>query len=315
MSDNVVIAVCVVLLSAIVVNLVRRASPQRKHVVLLWGQSNMAGRGSVAELNAVAYYGRADVLALTDDGKRWVFAEEPLRRDRVDKDPGVGPGVAFGVEVQRMRRLKEVGALEMVGLVPSAVGGSSLREWHPLKGPHYKAALAHARAALAEEDAELSAILWHQGESDSIEAEDAATYGVRMRELIAHARSDLRAPALPFIVGELGHFLSERRSVGGAKMLPYSAEVSRHLKALAEGPIAVDSTAFVSAAELGHRGDHLHFSTAAQLELGRRYAVAWSALANGGAPTRVAAPMSAAPVAAAPVAAAPVAAAPVATTI
>lgn len=267
------IAIGVALISTLVLVLrTRQAPPRRRLVFLLWGQSNMAGRGAPGE-HYVA--GSNDVMAHDAGSGAWRVAREPLRRDRPDKDPGVGPGVSFGVELLRLRRLHGAERVR-VGLVPSAVGGSALREWKSNGGKHYAAALAHARAALESSgDCELAGILWHQGESDAIEAEDAATYSKRLRALIARARLDLAAPALPFLVGELGTFLPNRKSPSGIPMLPFSGDVSRQLREIVEGPASVPHTRFVSSASLGHRGDALHFSTAAQLELGKRYARAW----------------------------------------
>jgi hypothetical protein len=225
-------------------------------VFLLVGQSNMAGRGVVEAAD------RAPVprVWMLDRNERWVPAVEPMHFDK--PSAGVGPGRAFGAEVAaRDRRLE-------VGLVPAAVGGSSILAWEPgaedaaTRTHPYDDALRRARAALRR--GELAGILWHQGESDA-SPERAPQYEARLRALVRRFRADLGAPDVPFVVGQLGRF-PER---------PWDAWHDRVNAAHEALPQHEPRVAFVSAAGLGHRGDTLHFSAAAARELGRRYADAW----------------------------------------
>ena len=57
-------------------------------------------------------------------------------------------------------------------------------------------AVARARAAVADGGGELGAVLWFQGESDTIEVDDARSYGGKMERLVADLRADLGLPNL-----------------------------------------------------------------------------------------------------------------------
>ena len=54
------------------------------------------------------------------------------------------------------------------------------------------------------QDGTLKGILWHQGESDSVQAPSAATYALRLDQMIADMRKDLGSKDLPFVCAKLG---------------------------------------------------------------------------------------------------------------
>ena len=135
--------------------------PREKfHLFLLVGQSNMAGRGKVAEGDRKPH---PRVLMLSRE-KKWVPAVDPMHFDK-PRMVGVGLGRTFGIAVA------EGDPGIHVGLIPCAVGGSPIRSWEPggyhgqTKSHPWDDSLARARAALR--DGTLKGILWHQGESDS----------------------------------------------------------------------------------------------------------------------------------------------------
>jgi hypothetical protein len=83
----------------------------------------------------------------------------------------------------------------VLGLVPAAVGGTRIWMW--ARGqPLYEAAVARARAAVDAGGGTLGAVLWFQGESDTIELDDATAYGGRMERLVNDFRADLGLPDL-----------------------------------------------------------------------------------------------------------------------
>lgn len=235
------------------------APPRDLALVVLAGQSNMAGRGPLDD-EARTPHPRVWML---DSTLHWVPAVDPVHFDKAIA--GVGPGRAFAdALVARDPRI-------VVGLVPTAVGGSPIASWEPAAADAaththpYDDALRRVRAA--ESSGHVVAILWHQGESDSNERA-APLYEARLRTLIARLRSDVGAPDAPFLIGELGRFPESPWS-------PWRAAVdSVHRRVAATTPHA----AYVSAEGLAHRGDTLHFSTTAARELGRRYAAAYFTL-------------------------------------
>jgi len=214
-------------------------------IFLLIGQSNMAGRGVIEPMDREPVPRvRKMTPALT-----WAPACDPLHFDK-PAIAGVGPGLAFA------RCITERDPQMEIGLVPAAVGGTSLAEWAP-GGKLYTDAVTRARKAL--ECGQLAGILWHQGEADSAE-DKVASYAARFEALIKALRADLMSPDVPVIVGETGRF----RKAG--------VRINRVLSTL---PLRIAHCAFVDAEGLTHGGDGTHFDRASAQELGRRYAAVW----------------------------------------
>ena len=225
--------------------------PAKEHfkIILLIGQSNMAGRGKVdPKDNEVDLR----VMAL-NKADEWAPAVDPLHFDKPNV-VGVGPGLACG---------KAIAASlpgDVIGLVPSAVGGTSITEWKP-GGKLYKEAVRRAKLAL--EHGTLAGIMWHQGEADS-SAEKIAAYPAKAAELFASLRRDLSSPNAPIVVGMMGEFIGDR-----------ATQFNTMLKKL---PDTIPHCGVAESTGLKDKGDHLHFDAASARELGRRYAKAWSAL-------------------------------------
>jgi hypothetical protein len=229
------------------------SAPGRMKIFLLVGQSNMAGRGRV-EAEDKAPHPRVFVL---NQQLAWVPAVDPLHFDRPERI-GTGLGKTFGTVVA------EAHPDMVIGLVPAAFGGSSLDEWAP-GAPHYVNAVARAKEALKR--GTFAGILWHQGESDRAPAQ-VATYAQRFARFIAQLRTDLGAPEVPVVVGEIGHFCPNEG--------PINAEIRRL-------PVLVPHCAVISADGLPGRPETpevLHFESPGYRELGRRYARAWLELAK-----------------------------------
>jgi hypothetical protein len=232
------------------------------HLFLLVGQSNMAGRGAVAEEDRE----ENPRVLMFDKNNRWVAAVDPMHFDK-PAVVGVGPGRTFGLELAKA--MPGV----TIGLIPCAVGGSPIDTWKPgardapTNTHPWDDAMKRAKAAL--EAGVLKGILWHQGESDS-KAELAGGYEVKLRELVDRFRETLAAPDVPFLAGQMGRF--PERPWDEHKLLVNQAHELL--------PKRVARTAFVSAEGLGHKGDEVHFDSAAARELGRRYAAALLKLAK-----------------------------------
>jgi hypothetical protein len=193
---------------------------------------------------------------MLDRAGRWVPAVEPMHFDK--PSAGVGPGRAFGAELARLTG-------DEVGLVPAAVGGSSITLWVP--GAYDSVTRTHPyddavrRARLAMRRGPLTAVLWHQGESDA-NARNAPEYAQRLRDLISRFRTDLGAPDVPFLIGELGQF---------RHWTAYDSTVDAAHREMAR---TLAHVTFVSSDGLSHKGDSLHFDAPSARELGRRFAAA-----------------------------------------
>ena len=129
-------------------------------IVVLAGQSNMAGRGVPTPEDKVAH---PRVVMLNRKGE-WVPCVDPIHYDVGNS--GVGPGKAFA------EALANSDPTSTVGVVPCAVGGSPIAVWEPGKSFYKGKDNWHpyddciSRAKRAQKDGTLAAILWHQGESD-----------------------------------------------------------------------------------------------------------------------------------------------------
>lgn len=214
-------------------------APKNMKLFLLIGQSNMAGRGKIEEQDKVT---NPDIFMLTKDLK-WVIAKDPVHFDK--GAAGVGLCSEFARDVFK------ADPKSPIGLIPCAMGGSSLDQWQPGK-PLYVTAISRAKEAMKQ--GSLAGILWHQGESDA-KPESIATYPARFETMITQLRKELGAENVPVLIGEIipGHGNHDAVNV-----------------ALAETAKKTPNAALVSSADLGKK--QLHYDSADYRALGKRYA-------------------------------------------
>ena len=217
---------------------------------LLIGQSNMAGRGPITK--KYLEEGNPNVFMLTKENT-WVPAKNPLHYDK-PKIAGVGPGLSFGIAMEKFKTPRKI------SLIPCAVGGTSIDSWKPAgydsatKTHPYDDMLLHLQAAL--QYGVLKGVLWLQGESDS-KPEKAAAYLSKLETLIQQIRTVAGNNELPFVAGELGRYRAEFQNI------------NKVLKGL---PGSVPYTAVASSKGLKDKGDHTHFNSESQEEMGKRMA-------------------------------------------
>jgi len=221
-----------------------QSAPDHLQLFLLIGQSNMAGRGKVEAADQETNPG---IFMLTKD-LQWVPAKDPVHFDK--------PVAGVGLCSEFARVVAKQDPTANIGLIPCAVGGTSLDQWKP-GGQLYRNAVDRAKEAMKH--GTLTGILWHQGEADSASAK-VAIYGDRFSAMIEQLRKDLDAGSVPVVMGELGRFR------------PENAEFNAALPAVASKvPLCVS----VSAEGLTDKGDHLHFDTPSLHQFGQRYAEAF----------------------------------------
>jgi hypothetical protein len=181
---------------------VKPPSAGKFYIFLLAGQSNMAGRGTVEEIDRTP---NPRILAYAGPG-RWILATEPLHNDKTSAR--VGPGFAFARAL-----LKNLPPDASIGLIPAAFGGSPIAEWHKdYNGParwrdgrtYFQTAVEAARDAAKQ--GMIAGIIWNQGEGDGSRAsrDGGAQYRAQVDELIAAFRAALGNPDLPFVAATLG---------------------------------------------------------------------------------------------------------------
>jgi len=217
--------------------------------VILAGQSNMAGHGQLAELGDITM---------------------PAKARLFDLNPRAG---CFGPELGFAGRFLELMSLDELWLIKYAVGGSSLLAWErdwsaeraaiaddADKGALYPRLIRHVQQASGGEDVNLIACLWMQGESDSRYALAAAQYQRNLTRLIADLREDLCQPELRFVIGLVNPAPARFVHLGTVRA------AQRQVAQTAPNVSLVDSDG------LPKHEDDLHYDTAGQLELGRRFA-------------------------------------------
>ncbi|NNE93404.1 MAG: sialate O-acetylesterase [Verrucomicrobiales bacterium] len=220
-----------------------------RHLILLIGQSNMAGR---AKLEAEDKKPIKGAFLWHIGEKKWGPAlapfnlHSPSRKEVSMQRLNCGPSF--------VRAYLEANPGVEVGVVCAARGGSSVEQWKK-KGKDkfqlYKHAIEAAKAAKAN-GGEFKAILWHQGESNS---GDISDYAKKLTELIENLRSDLEQPEVPFVYSQLGQWRPEYGDFN---------------KLIVTLPEKIPHTACVTTEDLTAM-DKAHFDTKSQRELGRRY--------------------------------------------
>ncbi|TLV01628.1 sialate O-acetylesterase [Dyadobacter luticola] len=227
--------------------------PAKMDLYLLIGQSNMAGRGKVDSLSIP----KNPEIWFLDRNVEWKMAADPLHFDK-PAVVGVGPGLAFAQEIAARRP-------EMpVGLIPCAVGGSSIDDWQP--GVRHAQTGIYAwdemleRVKAAMKNGKIKGVIWHQGESDST-PEKKKEYEAKLEAFFKRLRSELDLKKTPIILGTIGDFYVAKH--------PDAVEIN---KAMHHYAASHKNTYVISSTGLTDMGDETHFDTASARELGRRYA-------------------------------------------
>ncbi|MFT3997587.1 MAG: sialate O-acetylesterase [Asticcacaulis sp.] len=255
------------------------------HVVLLAGQSNMAGRGKLPEPPDAEASGGADIW-MWDPEAGIVPARDPIvHPERGAKPTAVGPGMSFAHAY--LSGLKRRNA--RVLLVGAAWGGTSFgqkvkglgQRWLAtddvaVGGDLYREAVTRANAALAAAGrtgkASFDAILWHQGESD-IQRGDMTAYPEMHSALMQALRTKITGAAdAPVVVAEMTpQFLARE---GKAVEAIDAGQIARFQAYIHAIDAHIGRAGWVTSQGLScNAGDPLHFDFASQRELGRRYAV------------------------------------------
>ena len=227
--------------------------PAQLDLILLIGQSNMAGRG----ITDARSEPNNPNLWVINAKSQWVPAHDPLHFDKPTM-VGVGPGLAFA------EKWLELNPGTNLGLVPCAVGGSSVDDWLP-GARHAQTGIFPYDAMLqrvkeAQKHGKIKAILWHQGESDS-SPEKSRTYEKKLEALFTRLRGDLHARKTPILIGTLGDFFVEKN--------PNASQINQ---IITNFPRSHRNVYAVSSAGLVHKGDTTHFDTPSARALGIRYA-------------------------------------------
>lgn len=261
------------------------------HIYIAFGQSNMAGAGKIRNGVDNVEHPRYKMFATT--ACNGVFyptglSETTLRRPTVGEIyPAVPPmfhcGEGLSVADWFGRYMADSLPGVTVGVIPVAVGGTKIELFDKDKYEGYLASLsagdsyiknwaedygeggnAFGRivevARIAQQVGVIKGIIFHQGESGSMQGNDWNAEVKKIRDDI-FKELKLRADSVPFLAGEL-----EDQEAGGCCW----SFTNDHIRLL---PNQMENTYVVSSAGLTGNGiDAFHFGSASYQEFGRRYA-------------------------------------------
>jgi peptidoglycan/xylan/chitin deacetylase (PgdA/CDA1 family) len=262
--------------------------PVDADVWVLAGQSNMQGAGRTPDTLTDP---KIWMMNLDD---RWMVAREPLHRifeatapayplafyqlwgnpeksmektrqyfldqskvSRKNPIGGVGPGLYFA-------RYVLASSGRPIGLIPCALGGSTIAQWDPAGKIHgdstlYGAMLNRVRSAGTRH---IKGLVWYQGESEAFISQ-TETYEVKLLALIDSFRRDIGKPDLPVLIVQIG------RVINRDTMMDRNWEAIRNiqLKVISDRP----NLYLTSGIDL-ELDDCVHFSTLSNQRLGARLA-------------------------------------------
>jgi hypothetical protein len=242
-------------------------------VYVFAGQSNMVGAATMAAQlpivapalqvpkNAVSFWGPT-----TDAPRSWAPLQAPTEVWKNIFREGFGPELSAG------RKLAELHPGWRIGVAKFAWNATSLYwDWDPNRThSKYDLMIGGVRHAMTKLSVKLKApvrlggFFWMQGESDADSYEHATSYGASLKEFIASVRADLRAPNLPFVIGQIDDVRKYH-----PVLLPYSKIVRAEQVRVARA----DPHAFLVRTDgLGHTAaSPIHFNSKGTIELGRRF--------------------------------------------
>ena len=228
--------------------------PNKVWVFLLAGQSNMAGRGVVEAQDTMT---DPRIFSINSKGEV-ILAKEPLHFYEPNL-VGLDCGISFGKAL-----LPNIPKKISILILPTAVGGSSIGQWLG-DSIHRKVKLWSnflEKVAIGKKYGQIKGILWHQGESDAND-KNIPLYPENLARLLQNFRTAVGNPQLPVLMGELGAYSQNPGQWQKINQLIW-AHAAKDL-----------FTAVISTQDLQHKGDKVHFDSAGQRMMGRRFAEAY----------------------------------------
>ncbi len=227
------------------------------HIFILMGQSNMSGYGAMMAEDMLAV---PHVLKLPTKGAlSWEPAAHPLH-NRLDSD-------RFGLGLPFAREYLKNHPGVAVGLIPLGWGGAGIDLLK--KGtPTYAEATNKANFSMSQ--GVVKGVLWHQGESDSVNKDLADSYESKLHQFVSDFRRDLGIDKLPFIAGNLAEFYGTGPEHNAPERVKNIDKIRSVLRAL---PQQVKYTGFVESTGCSSfDGHNVHFNRESYIILGERYA-------------------------------------------
>ena len=197
---------------------------EKAEIWVLAGQSNMQGVGPVP---AGWTFGPDPRIMMFNLDNTWMPAGLPLHRyfeatapayrNHLQKTPEewaplseksrkgeigyryVGPGLFFA---EHLRKHID----KPIGLIPCALGGTSIAQWDPALRVKGDESLYGAMLERIQMVGRIRGVLWYQGESEALEPTKAPTYERNLLRLVDSLRRDTGIEDLPFVYVQLAPF-------------------------------------------------------------------------------------------------------------
>lgn len=246
------------LIALIMFSCSKEKNESTNYVVLIVGQSNThAGIGYDLELDKTVE-GIKQLGRFGNDNMKIIDAKEPLHHHTSGENK-IGFGLTFSKLLKNYLNTKK-----NIILVPCGFGGTGFakNDWN--KGDElYSDAVIRVKHIVENyQDSELTAILWHQGESDV----GSMSYENDLDNFINDIRNDLNAFDVPFILGGMVPFWVDKNEERIKQQEIISNTVKRHNLigyADPELPFRIEKE--------DNFFDQIHFDAVGQRELGKRY--------------------------------------------
>jgi len=228
-------------------------SKENFYIYIMAGQSNMAGRGFVQPQDTIS---SSRVFTLNRNNE-WVYAKEPLHYYEPMRT-GLDCGLSFGKKLSGL-----YGKNISIGLVPCAIGGSSIEQW--LGDSTYRGVALYSnflmKVKIAMKDGTVKGLLWHQGETNASGA-NYKNYKQKLESFFAKLRNDIGNAELPIYTGELSSFLNRTTN-------PFADSVNKDLHDLSA---SMKNMYVIKTGDLTPKADTIHFDSRSLRIMGERFA-------------------------------------------
>ena len=212
---------------------------------LLAGQSNMAGRGDLGEVEKI-YDSRIFMLKYNS----FEIMEEPMHTD--NENAGIGPGASFALEYVNEHD-------EPIGLIPCAYGGTSITQWQP-GGELFENMIN--KASLIGENDEIVGILWAQGETDARIIDNVDEYVMLFDNMLFELEKRLCLKDVPVILADVAPYFFQKPTY------PYTGVISDAIKRIASRD---KKFGLVETDGLLPQADGLHYTSKSYRIFGKRF--------------------------------------------
>lgn len=221
------------------------------YVILMAGQSNMAGLGDIKDLTNPN---------LPDNVSFFNYSTDTQLKEL---------SYNFGPEVGLAQRLnEEFPDLDFI-FIKYAIGGSSIEEWLPNVESKiqrkvdfdsiYVDFLKTSNKVISKYNAKILAFLWMQGEQDACYESTSKSYEVNFTSFINTVRSDFENQNLPIVFGKINPKSDAFKYVQNIQNAQYNVFIK------------IPNTFYINTDSVEKHKDNIHYSSLGYLILGRKF--------------------------------------------